>query len=763
MYVKIKLSKHHQKEIYFMSSFDICKSNWKKILVGSPELLKNGDESVKERIAACSKRAMSTWADFKRIFKTDTPVGFFRTERAVESNHMTRDYATLLNMALGYGTYGTECYQNEELLADILSALEWGYNNYYGKAEMENIGWRDVRQFNWWDWCIGTPQALMGTMIIVDEHLTLEKKRDYLALFDQKVPKPRDYGSNKVHFGELIAQSAILCERPERVLVGRDGIEDTYLYADGGINDAQGFYRDGSYVFHTLHPMNYTYGMGHFAGVIDFAAILAGSEFALKKEHTELLYTWLYKSFLPFCRNGEVFRSVLGRHPAGTVSATRSIIKALLRLYELSDKSKKPEISNVISMLIDEHPLAENGVCNDVFAALTLNDYLVFKEAYKPGGKAERCGLFAFNCMDRAVQQHEKYAFALSISSSRIYNYECINHENMTGWYHGDGMLNLVSSPYKYSADYWKYVDPYRIPGTTANDGEREVVSIAQRNEYLSSKDFVGTLTTGDTGVSVMQLESFHSPGLMAKNAIYNPSGAYGGPQPARECTLTAKKAYFFLDGYAVCLGSAVNAEDDATVYTVIDNRYGTPEIKNGAIKSYNDPVVLINGKKAELSNEDTAISGVNHFTVDHDAYCILDGADVTFKKTEGDIQFVQALVNHGKKPKNGSYAYAVLPFAGATEAESFCQNSPIEILKNSATVQAIKETATQDLYCAFHSKGTVAGLTVRKPLLVSVKGGKLYVCDVTQKLGRTTVTYNGKDYKFNFKDTLGKALCVEL
>ena len=29
-----------------MSKFDICKENWKKMLVGSPELLKDGDETV---------------------------------------------------------------------------------------------------------------------------------------------------------------------------------------------------------------------------------------------------------------------------------------------------------------------------------------------------------------------------------------------------------------------------------------------------------------------------------------------------------------------------------------------------------------------------------------------------------------------------------------------------------------------------------------------------------------------------------------------
>lgn len=754
---------NNSKGDFSMNGFDICKANWKKMLVGTPELLQNADKTIKERIKACSDRAMTAWKEFDSAFKVENPVGFFRTERAVTSGDMTRDYARLTHMALGYATFGTECYQNETLLNDILDALEWGYKNYYGKAEMENKGWRDVRQFNWWDWCIGTPSNLMQTMILVDGHLTLEQKKNYLALFGQRVPVPRDYGSNKVHFGELIAESAILCENAERVFVGRDGIEDTYLYADGGVNDGQGFYRDGSYIFHTLHPMNFTYGVGHFSGIIDFAAILVGSEFELKKEHTDLLYTWLYKTYVPFCRNGEIFRSVLGRHPAGTRSGACGFVKNVVRLYGLSADDKKAELSDLITMLTDEHPLSKDGYNREIFGSLSLNDYLLFKQAYKGGGaKIKRNGLYAFNCMDRAVQHTDDYAFSLSISSCRIYNYECINHENMNGWYHGDGMLNLITTPFKYGPDYWKNVDPYRIPGTTADDGERELVSIAQANEYLSSKDFVGTLSAGDTGVSVMQLESYHGDGQLISTRFYNPSGAYGSAPPARECTLTANKAYFFMKDYAVCLGSAITAHDGRRVYTVIENRHGVPVIENLRVVSHSAPAVTVNGEKADLPSIDT-VYNAKSFTIDSDAYCVLDGAPVIMKQTEGELPFVQAVIDHGTDPENGSYAYAVLPFTGATEAAKFASDAPIEIIENSPSVQAIREKASGDIYCVFHKVGSVSDISVEAPLLVSVKGGVLYACDVTQKLGATEITVYGKKYVFDFTGALGKASSLKL
>ena len=48
-----------------MTSYDICKKNWKKILAGDPELLKNGDETVKSRISACNDKATKAWKTYK--------------------------------------------------------------------------------------------------------------------------------------------------------------------------------------------------------------------------------------------------------------------------------------------------------------------------------------------------------------------------------------------------------------------------------------------------------------------------------------------------------------------------------------------------------------------------------------------------------------------------------------------------------------------------------------------------------------------------
>ena len=346
---------------------------------------------------------------------------------------MSREYSALRTLTLGYATYGTELYGDSELLSDILYALEWGYTHYYGRAELEGRGWRSTREFNWHDWKIATPKPLMDILVMLDEKVPLEKRRDYLELFNALVVKPTDYGANKVNFGRLIAQSGILTERAERIICGRDGIEDTYMYADGGVNDGQGFYRDGSYVFHTRHAQNGVYGIEHLMNAVQFANILDGTEFAMNSERKELLYGWLRRSFIPFYRNGEFMSVIKGRYPEVTTSF--GLLDAILSLYEMGDREQKRETAALLRYAVEQHPLFENGECAAFFGSLTLRKYLLYREAMAEKTEAAPIpmGVKVFNQMDRVVEHGERYAFALAMSSSRIYNYECINHRNMDG------------------------------------------------------------------------------------------------------------------------------------------------------------------------------------------------------------------------------------------------------------------------------------------------------------------------------------------
>src|ERR1035438_2634433 len=79
----------------------------------------------------------------------------------------------------------------------------------------------------------------------------------------------------------------------------------------------------------------------------------------------------------------------------------------------------------------------------------------------------ELLGHWSFASMDQAVHLRPGWGFALSMSSSRVYNYESINNENLHGWFQGDGMTYLYNGDLsQFSDDFWPTVDPYRLPGT---------------------------------------------------------------------------------------------------------------------------------------------------------------------------------------------------------------------------------------------------------------------------------------------------------
>ncbi len=734
-----------------MTDYEICKLNLRRTLVADSELLSTVDEATAKRLKTLEDETERLWSLFRECGEGER-VGFFLKERAKVSWDMSEEYRTLRALAYGWGTFGNKYYKNEELLSDILFALEWGYNNYYGKAEMEGRGWRSTRDFNWHDWKIATPRPLMDIMVIVDEHLPLYKKRDYLELFNRLVPVTRDYGANKVNFGRLIACSGILCEDDERIKVGIEGIADTFLYADGGVNDGQGFYRDGSYIFHTRHALTGIYGVEQLEMAICFALMLTGSRFKLRAEWTDIIYDWVERAFIPHTRYGALLSEIGGRYPEDSVIQGSLFLGSLLYLYEMSGPDRRNTVEEWFSGLIKEHPLFFGGVCPALGDTLTLYQYSVFRKILSSGkvGKTARRGMHVFNSMDRAVYHNDDYVMALAMSSSRIYNYECINSRNLKGWYQGDGMLYLYNEPYQYDFYYFRYVDHYRIPGTTVDNRERAAVSIAQANEYLSSRDFVGSLDAEGAGISVMQYESYRSDGKLISDRFYKPTGEYGSLPPKHDSTLEAKKAYFFLDGYAVMLGCDINASDDAPVYTVLDNRKGATVIEGGKILGYERDRIFVNGEEITPDASDRRYADkTEYINIGKEGIVLFDDAPVTVKRSvtpvdtrtkschavdayavpDGtEVSFTEVLYHHGVNPKGGAYAYALLPDITPDDTRKFYENPPFEIISNTSLCQMIKIKKSGDILAVFHEACECNGITANAPLMCAIRGGKTYV-----------------------------------
>jgi hyaluronate lyase len=208
---------------------------------------------------------------------------------------------------------------------------------------------------------------------------------------------------------------------------------------------------------------------------------------------------------------------------------------------------------------------------------------------------------------------------------------------------------------------------------------------------------------------------------------------------PIHISTLTSKKSYFLFDKAAVFIGCDVNANDGYAVRTVVDNRL----LKEGES-------IVINGEGIPFSEGDTVREDVRYVYFENaGAYFFPKGGRlvIRFYSKEGDRR-VALWFDHGISPKDGSYAYVLLPGASLEEAENY-DIRDIEILRNDGKVQAVKEKHSGLVGIVFRSKEELCGIMAEQPMiamarLVGEETVSLAAADPTQLLDSFSFTATG-------------------
>ena len=556
--------------------FDLVKSRWKYSLVGSEQDNDTTDEDIAKKIEAINADGQNAW---NSMIKKSGTKELFNGIITTQSAHMTSTYGYLQRMALAYGTSGTKLYKNEKLRDDIIYGLDWMNKNRYGEAERTGNGWRSTSDYNWWDWKIGSPTYLVNILMIMEDDLTASAIKNYLSLFDYLVQTYYGAGSNALNTAKLAIGSSLLQGDAKRLLRAQAAVESVYLYQDNDRNPAsgnqnknaqpkgEGFYTDGSYVFHILHAMNATYGLEQFQITGPFVTMFKDSIFEVRNPQADNVVDWIYNAFDPLVYQGGFFRMVKGRYPNGLHTAGAAFMGGMLDTLDLLDEDDYNRVCAIIKAQYEQ----EKSI--DLNNQLSLAQLVKLKSVL--GGTVEARGVQRANHVyyneDKVSHKTDNFGMGVSMSSSRIFNYESINGQNLTGWYISDGMTEYYTQgdTLQSSDKYWANINPYRIPGVTADTQERKAVSIDGGNAYLSSKDFVGaTNIDGKYGTAAMYLESYHNDSDFGRD-----NGSYGGKAPAHDCNLEGKKAWFMFDNEVVCLGSGINASNGVSVETTVDNK----------------------------------------------------------------------------------------------------------------------------------------------------------------------------------------------
>lgn len=605
------------------------------------------------------------------------------------SANITTSFSRLEQMAMAWASPGCSLQGNTGLAAAITGGLDWLAANAYTATASEYD--------NWWDWEIGGPQQFNNAVVLMYPALSAAQLTNYNSAVDHFSPPTRswDTGANLTDKCKVVLLRAIAGKNTNLMILAQTNLSPVFPY----VTNSDGFYRDGSFVQHGTIAYTGTYGNVLLSDVAQLVNLLNGSPWQITDPNLTNVYSWVTSSFEPVIYNGAMMDMLRGR---------------------AISRSSETEFSDGGGVIASVRSIA-NFAPAATAAALTN-----WANSPQLGP-----GQYQFASMDRVVALRAGFGLGLSLSSSRIANYESINSENLHGWFTGDGMtyLYLGGTDTQFTGDYWPTVDPYHLPGTT-------VEVFARANAAGQST------TTGQTWVGGAQ--------------VANTYGVAGMSLAAYATSLAGKKSWFMLDNEIVCLGAGITCGGGYEIDTTVEDRLlGPSPSANFTMNGTAYPPV--NGWSANFTNAAWgALDGVAGyyfpggatnvqatFVANTGSWSQINAGYSTNLYTEN---YLKLWYNHGLKPTNATYAYVVVPNASASSMSSYAASPDIVVLTNTAIVQAASKPALGVVAANFWVDGTNAAdlITVNRKASVitweTFAGISVGVADPTQT-NKTTVT----------------------
>lgn len=622
-------------------------------------------------------RADGTWPDIN--YQDVSNTGF---QHRIHLNN-------LIELSRAYKKKGSKLKGDPKLKKVIYSALDyWLANNFICE--------------NWWWNQIGTPNALVSMLLIMDQDLT----KDQIAKTLPMVGRANLNATGARPSGDRIKIAGILAKT---LLFNHDEAQfgEVIKVIEGEIKFATGRGMQYDYSFHHREDrVNNTlsYGTGYADAFAEWAAFVAGTKYQFSFPALQQLTDYyldgickmmIYGKFTdPGAMNRDITRSDSQR-VFGTETPERLLAASGYRKKELED---------IIKIRRGE---AQSTLAFSMF--YWQSEHFTF----------QRPGFFT----------------SVRMYSNRDYNMEMpYNGEGLMNHHRGDG-TNYISRTGDEYYDLAPVNDWQKIPGTT----------VVQKPELPSEKeiqkkgltDFVGAVTDGIYGAVAFDFKSPHDP-------------------------LEAKKSWFFFDKEYVCLGTGINSDSPFPVATTINQCL----LKSDVIVRSNNQTSKLTKGMHELSDvqwifhdgiaylfpQPVGLNATNQvekgswYKINHQS----DSPREEVSKEVFKIWF-----NHGVKPENASYQYIVVPSTTELEMAKYSNKHKNEILSNTTAMQAVKNLDSNICEVVFYQSGALQisndlKIEIDSPGLVMVKteGSAITgisVADPTRRLGKIHLTVNQK------------------
>ncbi|OAS22099.1 polysaccharide lyase family 8 super-sandwich domain-containing protein [Paenibacillus oryzisoli] len=462
--------------------------------------------------------------------------------------HLTQNYIRIKEMALAYKSVGSSLYGNQTLKTDILDALEWMHLNRYNETVYPVSSW-DL----WYDLEIGTPIQLTDTVVLMYDDLlaTPDRITKYMNMIQHFSPDNTKMsidlteltGTNRVWKASYLAVQGIIMKSDTMLSNARDALSQVMDYVTTG----DGFYQDGSFVMHGRYAYNGGYGAALIQDVAKILNLLGGTQWYPTYSGINNVYQWVYDSYEPFIYKGALMDMIRSREVARNYYQDQvpahKVMGAILRLSESAPPADALRMKAMVKYWMQQNSLSnfykDIDLITMLLAKSVINDPNIIPRDEKVLTKV-------FAGMDRAVHLKPGFGFGVSMSSSRIANYESISNDNKKGWYTGEGMTYLYNQDLNQYTDFWPTVNLYRLPGTTVDTMTRADNS---NMNYLSPNPWTGG------------------------SELFQQYAAVGMDLKAASSSLKARKSWFMFDDEIVALGSGINSTDNRKIETTIENR----------------------------------------------------------------------------------------------------------------------------------------------------------------------------------------------
>lgn len=627
-----------------------------------------------------------------------------------EPGKIANSLAKVKRLAIAYKQNGNRLCGDETLFDDILYALNFILDNKYDPS-IEMYG-------NWYYWQISVPATMTDIMVILKEDLPEEMLQRMEEAIIYRIGNDFHYtwyGANRMYLAAISLKLGTARNNEEYIhravysISEENACKDAQSYNSSGDDD--GYFWDGSYMFHSGIMYNATYGRDQLSNTLSIVGYLYNTPWQIDSGLIEDLASKIPDVYEYVIYNGRTVDVTAGRGLGDGESYGLNIANSI---QELAGYLNEPRRSELL------------GIAKQFKLELGIDDALTRDDNIEARGKITKLKRYPIG--DKLVLHTPDYGFGLSMFSDRTKCFEAPNGDAMKAWYVSSGMTQLLNGDTEqYDRDYWIAVDHYRLAGTTVDRIARSLTRY--EGEIYNANDWCG-MTDLD--------EMYGAAGFMPTN--WNSS-------------MTAKKSYFIFDNEIVCMGTDISKGTN-NIETTVENR----KIKDGCQNT-----VLVNGGQ-EIDGSVT-VNNVNTVWLEGNTegsdigYWFPGGAKLNMLKEERTADeadmwlsdttasvtksFFTMWYDHGKQPQNEYYAYTILPGFGREETEAYASKPDIEILDKSSDVHSVRDNTLGVTGYNFWNKrgGEASGVTAdgQVTLITRNSGGEfqLSLTDPTFKAER--------------------------